>query len=120
MSGINPYFAGLEVVQKNHGTSGQAALAKCILSLYNPAHSFSIGEILGPLGGEYTSVVLAMVTEYASQGETAELRLAGEYVYANFPHLVELSRAMSHAREGVKQEWTRQHEEKMRRMYPDD
>ena len=116
----NPYIAGLELVQKNYGTSGQAALAKCILSLYNQSHSFSIGEILGPLGGEYTAVVLAMVSEYARHGETTELRQAGEYVYANFPRLIELSNAMSDARSKVRQEWQRQHEEEMRRLYPND
>ena len=116
----NPYIAGLELVQKNYGTSGRAALAKGILSLYNQVHPFSIGEILGPLSGEYTEVVLAMVSEYARHGETAELRQAGEYVYANFPGLIELSSAMSDARSKVRQEWQRQEEEEMRRLYPDD
>lgn len=116
----NPYIAGLELVQKNYGTSGQAALAKCILSLYNQEHAFSIGEVLGPLGGEYTAVVLAMVSEYARHGETSELRQAGEYVYANFPRLIALSNAMSNARSEVRQEWQRQHEEEIRRLYPDD
>jgi len=116
----NPYIAGLELVQKNYGTSGQAALAKCILSLYNQRHAFSIGEVLEPLGGEYTAVVLAMVNEYARYGETEELRVAGRYVYANFPHLIELSNAMSDVRCSIRQEWQRQHEEEMRRLYPDD
>jgi hypothetical protein len=115
---LNPYLAGLELVQKNFGTGGQAALAKCILSLYNRDHHFSIGEVLGPLDGKYTAVVLAMVTAYAKHGETAELRQAGEYVYVNFPRLVELSNAMSDARAGVRQEWARQHEEEMLRQYP--
>lgn len=116
----NPYIAGLDLVQKNYGTSGQAALAKCILSLYNQAHAFSIGEVLGPLGGEYTTVLLAMVNEYARHGETEELRQAGKYVYENFPRLIELSNAMSNARCDVRQAWQRQHEEEMRRAYPDD
>lgn len=116
----NPYIAGLDLVQQNFGTSGQAALAKCILSLYNEAHAFSIGEILWPLDRKYTAVVLAMVNEYARNGETAELRQAGEYVYANFERLIELSNAMSDARCTVRQEWQRQQEEEMRRLYPDD
>jgi hypothetical protein len=116
----NPYTAALKLVQKNYGTSGQAALAKCILSLYNQAHAFSIGEVLGPLDGEYNVAVLAMVSEYARHGETAELRQAGEYVYANFPRLIALSNAMSNARSEVRQEWQRQHDEEMRRLYPDD
>lgn len=115
----NPYLAGLELVQQNYGTSGQAALAKCILSLYNQAHAFSAGEILAPLDREYTAVVLAMMNEYAMHGETAELRLAGSYVYENFPRLIELSGAMCDARVTVTQKWQRQHEEEMRRLYPD-
>ncbi len=116
----NPYLAGLELVKQNYGTSGQGALAKCILSLYNQTHAFSIGEILGPLDRKYQAVVLAMVNEYARYGETAELRQAGEYVYATFPRLIELSNAMSNARGDVRQEWDRQHEAEMRRLYPDD
>lgn len=116
----NPYMAGLDLVQQNYGTSSQAALAKCILSLYNEAHAFSVGEFLGPLGGEYKAVVLAMVNEYARHGETAELRLAGEYVYANFPRLIELSNAMSDARGMVRQKWQRQQKEESWRLYPDD
>lgn len=116
----NPYLAGLELVKKNHGTGGQTSLAKCILSLYNPTHAFSIGEILGPLDSNYTDVVLAMVHEYARHGETAELRQAGEWAYANFPRLIELSHVMSDARAEVRQMWKRQHEEEMRRLYPDN
>jgi len=116
----NPYIVGLELVQQNCGTSGQSALAKCILSLYNEAHAFSVGEVLGPLGGEYTTVVLEMISEYAKHGETAELRLAGEYVYGNFPRLIELSNAMSDARGIVRQKWQSQYEEEMQCLYPDD
>lgn len=116
----NPYLAGLEMVKKHHGTSGQTALAKCILSLYNQEHAFSIGEILGPLDSDYAEVVLAMVCEYAGHGETAELRQAGEWAYANFPRLIELSNSMRYARSEVRQTWNRQHEEEMRRLYPDD
>ena len=107
-------------MQQNNGASGQAALAKCILSLYNNQHAFSIGEILGPLDRAYTRVVLAMVSEYAAHGETMELCQAGRYVYANFPRLIKLSNAMSDARAVVRQEWAWQHEEEIRRMDSDD
>lgn len=116
----NPYLAALELVQQNSGTSGQAALAKCILSLYNDRHAFSIGEVLRPLDRSYTQVVLAIVKEYAAHGETMELCHAGRYVYENFPQLIELSNAMSDARAGVRQKWDLQYEEEMRRLYPDD
>jgi hypothetical protein len=116
----NPYLAGLELVKKHSGTSGQAALAKCILSLYNSAHAFSMGDILGPLDSNYTSVVLAMVNAYARDGETAELCEAGRYVFENFPRLVELSNAMCDARAEVHQKWEREREEENRRLYPEE
>ena len=120
MKNSNPYLAGLDLVKQNYGTSGQAALAKCILSLYNQVHSFSIGEILGTLDATYSGVVLAMVNEYTRNGETAELRQAGEYVFANFPRLIELSNAMSDARSEVYRKWEREREEENRRLYPED
>lgn len=117
---MNPYLAGLALVKQHSGTSGQAALAKCILALYNPIHAFSIGEILGPLDARYTEVVFAMMSEYAKHGETAELRQAGEWVYREFPRLIELSEAMSDARAEVRQKWEREREEENRRLYPED
>lgn len=114
----NPYLAGLELVKQNYGTSGQAALAKCILSLYNSEHSFGVGEILGPLDSAYTKVVMDMLNEYAKHGETEALREAGSYVWDNFPRLIELSKAMSNARYEVRQEWERQREEEANRLYP--
>lgn len=114
----HPYLVGLSLVKEHHGTSGQTALAKCILSLYNPIHAFSIGEILGPLDERYTAVILNMVKAYADQGETEELRQAGAWVYEEFPRLVELSKAMSEARQHVRYGWEREREEENRRLYP--
>jgi hypothetical protein len=116
----NPYLAGLELVKQHPGTSGQGAIAKCILSLYNSAHAFSIGEVLGPLDDHYTAVVLAMVAEYAANGETAELRQAGEWVCREFPGLLELSKAMHDAKYEVRARWEREREEEARRLYPDE
>jgi len=106
----NPYLAGLDLVQQHYGTSGQMALAKCILSLYNPEHAFSIGEILGPLDSLYTKTVLAMIEEYSVHGETSELREAGSWVYERFPGLVELSEAMIEARYKVRKRWEEERE----------
>ncbi|RAS16056.1 hypothetical protein [Paraburkholderia bryophila] len=117
---VNPYLAGLELVKQHSGTSGQGALAKCILSLYNSNHPYSIGEVLGPLDAHYTSVVLAMVNEYARNGETEELRQAGSWVYENFPNLIELSRAMGEARSVLRRKWDEDREAERRRLYPDD
>ncbi|MDR8092947.1 hypothetical protein KPB05_36430 [Burkholderia gladioli] len=114
----NPYTEALDLVKQHSGTSGQGALAKCILSLYNPIHAFSIGEILAPLDDRYTTVVLAIVAEYASHGETEELRQAGEWVCENFPGLLELSNAMFEARSQVRRQWEREREEENQRLYP--
>jgi hypothetical protein len=95
---MSPYTRGFDLVRKHPGTSGQIALAKCILSLYDPCHAFSAGEVLWSLDREYTDTVLAMLAEYAERGETEELRQAGRWVYQNFPCLIELSDAMRQAR----------------------
>jgi len=117
----NPYLRGLDLVKKNHGTSGQGALAKCILSLYNSEfYWFPIGDILAPLDTHYTEIVLAMVNEYALHGETAELRQAGEYCYKNFPGLVEMAEAMSNARCEVRRRWEQEREEENRRLHPEE
>lgn len=114
----SPYLDALALVKQHSGTSGQTALAKAILSLYNPIHAFSMGEILGPLDDHYTRVVLDMVKAYAADGENADLRQAGEWVYANFPGLVELSQAMGDARQRVRRRWDEEREEEARRLYP--
>lgn len=116
----NPYLIALDLVKQHSGTSGQGALAKCILSLYNSEHAFSIGDVLGPLDERYTKVVLDMIVAYARHGETEELRLAGRWVFENFEGLVELSEAMAQARAKVRIEWERQREEENRRLYPED
>ena len=47
----DPYLEALELVKQHAGTSGQAALAKCILSLYNGTHGFSVsGHSTAPCG----------------------------------------------------------------------
>lgn len=120
MNHDDPYLTGLEWVKKHHGTSGQTALAKCILSLYNSCHSFSIGEVLGPLDDNYTRIVLNMVHAYADHGETEELRIAGRYVRDNFPGLMELSEAAHQAKCDVRSRWEREREEELRRLYPED
>jgi len=120
MPKLNPYVAALALVKKHSGTSGQTALAKCILSIYNDEHYFSLGSILSPLDQTYTAVVLHMITEYAAHGETQELRDAGLYVYQNFPGLVEMSIAMSEARSRVRQKWDDEREAENRRLYPEE
>lgn len=120
MATQNPYLAGLELVKIHHGTSGQAALAKCILSLYNDVHSYSIGEILSPLDSRYTAVVMAMLQEYARHGETEELRQAGKWCADNFPGLLEMSQAMYAARAEVRRRWDDEREAENRRLYPEE
>jgi hypothetical protein len=116
----HPYTVGLELVKQHEGTSGQLALAKCILSLYNRCHGFSIAEILWPLDRRYSSVVSAMFAAYDRHGETPELLEAGEWVYNHFPRLIELSTAMANARSDLRYRWEREDAEERARMYPND
>jgi len=115
----NPYLAGLDLAKQHHGTSGQSAMVKCILSLYNSRNSFSISEILAPLDDKYSAAVFAMLHEYARHGETEELRIAGRWCVENFPRMIELADAMSNAAGEVRYRWDREHEAEMRRLYPD-
>lgn len=85
MENNNPYLVGLDLVKQHFGTSGQAALAKCILSLYNSNHAFSIGEILGPLDHRYTDVVLTMLSEYSKHGETRRTSQSRRMGIRKFP-----------------------------------
>lgn len=107
---MNPYLEAFELVQQHYGTSGQVALAKCILSLYNRENAFSIAEVLGPLDEHYTRVVLAMVKEYSVHGETEALCVAGRWVCEEFPRLLELSEAMKQARYQVRRRWDEERE----------
>lgn len=108
------YQEAWDLIQMHQGTSGQAALAKCVLSLYNGENAFSIGEILWPLDNRYTEVVLGMVLDYAQNGETAELVRVGGLVYKSFPRLVELSESMIAARAAVYKKWESEREEERR------
>lgn len=115
----NPYLAALELVQKHSGTSGQAALAKCILSLYNRVRAYAISDILAPLDRKYTACVFAMLHDYAQHGETEELRIAGRWCVDNFPRLMELSEAMSEARGNLQAKWEKERREELKKQYPD-
>lgn len=119
-AGENVYLVALDLVKAHSGTSGQGALAKAILSIYNENHAFSPGGILGPLDEQYTRVVLALWAAYATKGETAELRRAGEYCFENFPRLIELSNAMHDARCEVRRRWEEEREAENRRLYPEE
>lgn len=116
----NIWLLALEKVKQHPGTGGSGAMAKAILSFYNPEHSFSMGEIMRSLDQEYSSIVLQMAAEYSAQGETPELRQAGEEVYNRFPRLIELSEAMYEARQRVRSEWDRQRERERESMSHDN
>jgi hypothetical protein len=116
----NPYLIALDLVKQHDGSSGQTALAKCILSLYNSNHPFNIREILAPLDRHYTNVVFNMLIALQKNGETAELCQAGNWVYNNFPRLVEMSKTMSEARYELRKKWDAEDEAERKRLYPDE
>lgn len=116
----NIWLIALEKVKQHPGTSGSGALAKAILSFYNPNHAFSMGDILSSLDHEYSAIAIRMTAEYAAHGETPELRVAGEEIYKTFPRLIELSEAMYEARQSVRSEWDRQREREREAMSHDD
>lgn len=120
MSGENPFLVALVFMQKNYGTSGQEALAKCILSMYNDFYAFAISEILPSLDSSNKALVLAMLLEYSRHGETDELREAGNWAVRSFPYLVELSSAMHLAKTTLQRAWRLQREAELRILYPEE
>lgn len=95
---MNPYTQALHTTQRHYDTGGAVGLAKCILSLWNENHRFSMAEILRPLDESNTQLVIGMVKIYGDRGETPELLEAGRWVYDNYPGLIEISSAMYDAR----------------------
>ncbi|MBM5575795.1 hypothetical protein [Deefgea sp. CFH1-16] len=116
----SPYVEALTLVKQHNGTSGQTALAKCILSLYNSLYAYSMSEILAPLDERYTRVVLAMVNDYAKFGETPELITAGQWVRDDFPRMMEMAIVTQDARNQLRSKWEREREEENRRLYPEE
>lgn len=107
----DPYAAAIAKLSYLHGTNTEARIAKLILSLYNSDfYQFSVGESLTGLDCDNTVIALAMISHYAKHGETQELRAAGEYCTANYPHLKELAAASSDAMSEVRQKWRRERE----------
>jgi hypothetical protein len=103
-----PYAQALAYMQANPTTSAAIALAKGILSLYNPTHAFSAGEVLRPLDARNTEVALAMFGSYGKHGESEGLLDAGRWVVAHYPELIELSDAMRKARAACREAWANQ------------
>jgi len=113
---MDAYQAAHEQLKTHYGTSGRAALAKAVLSIYNgQLYGFGMGEILGPLDSHYTKLVLDMLAYYAQVGETQTLRDAGEYVRFEMPGLVELAQAGYYAKQDLRAKWDREEEERVAR-----
>jgi hypothetical protein len=100
----DPYLKALQWIEASGESSDQ--LAKAILSLYNDdAYSWSVGACLSGADLYVKSLILEMVTEYASFGDTQELYKAGQRVREMYPGLVELGLAMQKARESARPRW---------------
>ncbi|AKU21231.1 hypothetical protein [Massilia sp. NR 4-1] len=102
----NPYAEALVWIQRNPGTGSSSSLAKAVLSLYNSLCGYSIAECIGNLDRGLTILVLRMVSDYATNGETQALRDVGE-VLSNklYPRLWEMGIAMHDARQNCQERW---------------
>jgi len=93
------------------GTGSAMRLAKAVLSLYNAdEHPWSIRDCLDGLDGPRAKIVLAMVLDYARNGETHELREVGAQVCKLEPGLVEVGKTMQDARHDLHRRWDRERE----------
>lgn len=106
MSVVSPYDEALQFIKQNPGTGGAYSLSKLILSLYNHIAGFSFAECVGNLDDRLTGVALRMVQDYATRGETEDLRTAGKIIHDDlYPRLWEMSIAMRDAREALRKKW---------------
>jgi hypothetical protein len=113
MSSVTPYDEALRIIKQHPGTSGAGGLAKLLLSLYNGMCGYSFAECVGSLDDRLTSVALRMVQDYATHGETDDLRAAGKIIADDlYPGLWEMSLAMHEAREATRQRWEREDQER--------
>lgn len=113
---MDAYQLAHEQLKKHYGTSGRAALAKAVLSLYNgPVYGFGMAEILAPLDSKYLNLVMGMMNYYAKVGETQTLRDAGEYAKQEFPALVELAQTGYRAKQELREKWDRGDAERIER-----
>lgn len=106
-STATPYRDALSWIEgEGCGTGSAMRLAKAVLSLYNADHHpWSIRDCIDGLDGARVKLVLAMVVDYARNGETDELREVGARVWKLEPGLVEVGKAMLHARQDLHRRW---------------
>lgn len=113
MSSISPYDEALSIIKQHSGTSGAGGLAKLVLSLYNSDCGFSFAECVGSLDDRLTGVALRMVQDYATRGETDDLRAAGKIIATDlYPALWEMSMAMRDAREATRRRWQQEEQDR--------
>lgn len=113
-----PYQEALQWINRHPGTGSATSLAKLVLSLWNSDCGFSFRECIGNLDENLTDLALRMINHFAKYGENEELVSVGHEVVEKFPRLWDASKAMTGARNLLREEWRRADEEESARMYP--
>lgn len=116
---MSPYQEALDFINRYPGTGSAAGMAKLILSIYNSAHSFSLGECLHSFDRDRLDIAIRMIQHYAEHGEDADLCRIGYEIYQTSPRLVELSNAASDAKAKVRNRWRAEEEARLAELYPD-
>jgi hypothetical protein len=106
-----PYTEALQWISKHPGTGSASSLAKLILSLWNQDCSYSFRECVGNLDGNLSALAVRMVAHFEQHGEDAELVNVGHNVCERFPRLWDMAKAMTYARQSIREEWRRADEE---------
>lgn len=109
---MNPFTEAAEFIREHPDTGSAAAMAKLVLSLYNPIHAFSVAECLRSFDDDRLNLACRMIQHYATVGEDEHLRNVGHEVYKSWPNLVELSNAASEAKSTVRERWRKEDEAK--------
>jgi len=102
---MTPYKDAINFIHRYPGTGSSIGMAKLILSIYNPIHSFGFADCVRSFDKEGCKLAEHIVTLYMVNGEDDELREVGYEIYKKFPSLVELSNAADKAKAEVDRHW---------------
>lgn len=101
------YTDALKWADERGDSGGAVRMRKALMSLYNWWWQFPIGEALSNLDGQGKRLLCACLSEYATRGETDELRQVGDAIQRSgyVDGWRELLTAAHEAQDAVRREW---------------
>lgn len=102
---MNPFEKAVDTIAELGNSGAAEGLAKLILTFYNDVHPFSFTECIRSLDDDNLALALQLINYFLANGEDASVIKGGETIRDNWPHLMELSSAGSHAKADVIRKW---------------